>query len=254
MFPKGLQCILSFFDFCGYDTGASYLSGRRKMLYFINFIHILMAILCTIRKVILTIELNHLIRVIEVVNTSIQYSGALCTYWIIVLESMIHRQNHRLFWDCIQCNVCFYAVPFQRFLLKFISYLSITVILYSSFFVSNNFQNLVDNFVYLILCSLCQIRSFYYIFCLEMMLYQLSAIESELKAMTTLLHLENELHRFNRVREIYQKVFKMSVHLNDIFGCSQVSLILFCFFKLLTELNWFYAHFHEQTLNQKFGK
>lgn len=249
MLPSRVMCLLSFFDVWGFNTGSSYISSRQSIMNFIIFIHILMVIFYSIQKILFTIFLYQTVPLVEAINELIQYSSAFGTYWLIIIDSLLLRREHRLFWTFFQNNEIKYfnsrAFQVRSFLVKFVAYLAICMTLFFSIYLLNDFAYSVVNFVYCALCLMCQIRCFYYIFCLKVLSFQLSLIDNESIRMKSLLHLEN-YSQLLRSREFYHEVYKMTLLLNEFFGWSHVALILYYFYKLLAEFNWCYAHIYEQ--------
>lgn len=215
-----------------------------------------MATLFTIQNIRLIIFLYLSVPVVEVVNFLIQYSVGMYTYWIIIMESSFLQRDQKQFWTSFEYNVkrfCSYPIDFKCYLLKFTTFLFTSVSLFFTINVLNDLQQSLDNFGYLMLYTICQIRGFYYIFCLKIMSFQVKSIESKIKAIT-FFSVERQSYQFNQVREFYQKVHEMSLLLNNIFGWSHAALILFCFYKFMTEINWTHVHFHEQSTVEISGK
>lgn len=159
--------LLGFFDFCGFNTGSSFVSNRRKIMNFIILIHISMAIFDTILKTRFIIKLYHSVSIVEVINDMIQYAGALCAYWLIIIESSLLHREHRLFWNIFECNAQYfgtYAMHLRIFLLKIVGYVTVTAALYLSSCTLSDFAYTVLTSAYLALCLMSQIRCFYYIF------------------------------------------------------------------------------------------
>lgn len=209
------------------------------------------------------------------IASSIQYSASLYTYWLIILDSLLHRRAHQQFWEVLhQIDEHFSCQPkrvIHSYMLKFGVYIIKTIsIMVIRLFVSS-FVNFTVDFAYICLFIVCEIRMFYYLFCLEVLHYQMKMVESEVEIMMKILNLANirrnqslsmdvisacysfETQRLKWIRGYFHCVYKMMYLLNEIFGWSHVAGISFCFYYILTETNWFYIHFSEISVAHRIG-
>lgn len=187
------------------------------------------------------------LRLVEVINNAMQLSLGAYTYWAIIFDSMRQKREHQYFWRILQHINSSYCdskeIQIQKYLRTFKAYMLIVDTFFVINYVSNGFKGTIDYAIYLALNTICQVRIFYYIFCLEIICFHLKIIEEKLKAIN-ILELKDRWHHLKRIREHYAKVYEMCINLNKIFGWSHVAIILYCFYKRLTELNWLYTSFH----------
>lgn len=54
-----------------------------------------------------------------------------------------------------------------------------------------------------------------------------------------------QLEKLKWLRDYYQIVHEMTETLNQIFGWSHLHAVLFCFYYILTSINWAYLHFFD---------
>lgn len=247
MLPHKIVSVLNFFDCFGYKSGSSNLFKQQKLSHCVIIGHICMAALFTTYEMYLAIQMYLELPMIEVINDTLQFSFGVYTYWSIIYDSIFHRREHRQFWLALQRiyrnRFCHRDMQFRKLLLVFKVY----VIIVDSAFLLNflldrgehSIVSTIDYAIYMALDNICQIRICYYIFCSEVLCFQLKMIADELKS-----------HQFKRTREYYEHIYEMHLNLNSIFGCSNVTLTLYGFYKPMTEINWFYAHFYEQTFIQ----
>lgn len=257
MLPIEMVRILSCFDGFGYDTGTTALSRHRVIRNFIYSMHILLVIIFTLYKIHITIEIYSWLNLVEVINESLQYSSAIYTYWIIILDSMAQRREHRHFWNVYQeiCDrFCSDATFTQHYIRKFGGYFVFSTTLFISINLFSSIDSFVPIFMYLAMITICKCRIFYYLFCLETIYFQLQVIERKIIGVKYILRTSNQLVRLRWIREYYQCIYQMTVRLHKVFGWSQVAAILFCFYTLLTYLNWFNAHYHELNHIQQIRK
>lgn len=254
MLPLKIVYFLIFFDVWGYDSGSSSLSHYRRIIYFIYIFHIFAVSFFTVFKLHLARFLwsYHHLNMVELVNVTMLFSAPLYTYWIIILDSLYHRYEHKQFWNILQhIDNCFcrQTNSFQNYITKISAYFSISISLFLLLHFINNFKYFDTILVYLILITICQIRIFYYLFCLEVIQFQLKIIEIELKNMHS--NVFAYVKRLKWFREYYGKIHEMTILLNEIFGWSNVSAILFSFYNILTDVNIIYAQYDEYSTIQR---
>lgn len=271
MLQKEIVKILTFFDVWGYCTGFSVLSNSRKGQFILIFVHILFATTFMLCEYVVIIELSATMGILDMINEIIQYTAALYTYWLIILDSFLYRQAHKVFWEILQrIDDCFCSqyIHLRSYLWCFIEYVLISNILYLLVYLSNVFASKSATIVFVITISIWQIRISYYVLCLNVVNYQLKTIDNEISMMKCMLNVVRErkycrlnvsktstFHLFESkrikwIQEYYFCVSTMIELLNTIFGWSQAAIILFCFFSFITDLNWFYSIFDQFTLTK----
>ena len=131
MLPEQIKCILTFFDAFGYNSGSSHLSSKPKVIKFIKFLHISLAVLFTLCQFHIMVQYFHLLRWIEFFNTMMQFSVTLYTYLFITLDSLLQQQKHRHFWKTVQLVdgyfTCQNNFNFKCYILKCIEYFAVTI-------------------------------------------------------------------------------------------------------------------------------
>lgn len=244
MLPIQFERVLTFFDIFGYNTGSSRLSRRKTMIIVLYFVHISMALIFSFYIFHLTFILKYL-RFVELMNSLFQYSTAILTYWFIVIDSVFHRKEHRHFWAILQ-QIDEFIHPQNHFnlkiyLIKFIQYMFTTFISVCMIIPMHDFSDVA--LIVVTVVKLCQIRIFYYIFCVEVLHFQLNVIENEIQKMNKMMDFKVGVFQFRWIREYYYHVFRMTCILNKFFDWSHVAAVSFCFYLLLTELNWFCVNY-----------
>lgn len=248
MLPTQIVHILNFFDVCGYRTESSSLSKYRRIQILIFIIQFSWAVFLTVHELNIFVQFYPILGLLRTINELVQYSAGLFTFWLIIFDSFSKRHKHRCFWKIIE-RYSYTQVSFYRvYLCKLIESFLATIISYFSVSLSNTYPN-ISVASFFVLATICQLRTFYYMFCLEVVNSQLKAIEKEIIIMKSRF---NGLHseRFKWVNEYLGRVNQMTELLNDIFGWSQVSSILFWFYSFLTDLNWLYGSFDLLSITQ----
>lgn len=238
MLPKKISSILIFFDAFGYNSGFSQLLlVHPKITAVINIIHILLAIFFTIFKVVLVAFFLRSMKMLEVINSSLQYSAMIYTYWIIILDANLHQSDHRHFYEMFSKINKFYMrqenICLGHYLVKIFICLSFSIL----FMMLINFTEYTNYFqiLYTVLMKICEIRICYYMFCLQIVQFQLKSIDK------MILNIGIDFNRLKMIREYQYCVYEMTNFLNSSFGWSQVATVLYCFYSFLTYLNWLYV-------------
>lgn len=241
MLPKHIVYFLNFFDILTFNSGSSVLSNHNGIVLFIRFFHILVAVIFTIAEFkFLFTDIYVMNGIFSTANESLQYFTALYTYWLIILESIYHASSHKQFWNGLrQIDEKFYnqsRLSFRIYLMQIIEFFAVTI----SHMIFGMIDLLQNNiiFSYLVLARVYQIRVFYYVFCLEVVHFQLKSIEEELNEWET--SNDIQLNRLKWLREYISCVHEMTCHLNLVFGWSNVAAILCCFYYILAAMNWIF--------------
>lgn len=262
--------IVKFFDCWGGNSGLTNISKNKNICFFIYFLHIVFACLLTTCKYFFVVELLFLIGALETINEMIQYNAGLFTYWLIIVDSIAYRNKFHIFWRIYQeidNQFCCQTMPFRGYMLKFIEFFPISIFLYMMIYATNSFPDSSSVFAILIIINICQLRIFYYLFCVEIVKCQLKIIEQDLIIMKNMLKftgatrqfplmfetspiLPFELNRFKWVRGYYHRTSEMMDLLNEIFGWSQVVAVSFCFYSFATDLNWLFINYGKFSITQ----
>lgn len=254
MLPKQIVRILNFFDSFGYYSESSALAKYPKLQLLAFVIQFFLAVDFTLYQFRLAMELGKFISPLEIANEMIQYTMGLCTYWLIIFDSLYYRRDHRNFWkllEHIDTHFCKQFISFRGFLCKFLEFFLVSSVLSTLTYISHAIPQIDGFYIYMALIIICQFRIFYYVFCLEIVNWQLQMIQHELVKMKQ--YSSNmaaagarnlNLKRLKWVNEYYGYIIEMTESLNAIFSWSQFALILFGFYSLLTNLNWCYASLH----------
>lgn len=250
MLPHKIVQILTFFDICGFNSGSSRLTINEQSKWIICFVHISSAIFFTLLKFCFIFTYYPSLGVIEAISEFLQYFVALCSYWMIIFDSIFKWDEHRKFWNIFQRIHKYHFqqnnFPIRNYMFKIIEYFSMTIFLIMMGLITSDFELFVVICIYMILIKLSQLRVFYYLFCVEILYHQLEIIKREIKNMNKrLIVLRSmasqsnlfESQQLKLICEYFQYVHEMAETMNQIFGWSQVAVILFCCYIFLTVFN-----------------
>lgn len=267
MIPNQFRWFFNIFDTFGYNSGWSKLSKFHKNLVSIYVVHILLAFVLFIYEFrLFTIYFKRL-PLSEGISECLQYTAALYTYSMIIFDSLYHRQTHKQFWNILKrIDRDLYSqgnLKQQTYLIKFSLFLIKNLICIVFRIGVQSYAGVSIDTPYVFLFIICEIRMFYYLFCLDMIYFQLKIIEMEcmniemsshqheigcvqktlrIKGYQTIFSFSYELQRMKWIRDYVFTVYEMTRYLNKIFGWSNVAAISFGFCFLLTETHWCYVN------------
>lgn len=253
--PKRIECLLNFFDIFGFNSGSSKLTKYRKTTCFIYAMNVLLVVMFTLYKVHFIFRLLSTKPMIEVINSIFQYSSAVYFYYLIIFDSIFHRRDHRMFWKCFEkINESYKrSSSYRHFIIKLLMYhFTIYLVTIRVIILAEKFNEAI--IVYVILMTVCEIRIFYYIFCVEILYDQMQAIHDDFKKNENSDVFWLETNGFRRIRFHYSHILEMTGYLNGVFGVSQVAALAYCFYMLLADLNWILSHFEELSPHHVIGK
>lgn len=252
MLPSKIVYFLNFFDIWGYNTASSAFYCYPKFNDIILCVHISLAVILTTFKYYVWTAYLSSQELLAILSESLQYLAGLLTYWLIIWDSMAHHEAHMQFWRIIQqidgryCNQSQFNI--RNYLIKFIEFFSAVIIIFVARFVTASWYQIL--WAYLILFLICNIRNFYYIFCLEVVHFQLKIIKNDLQIMRCLLSdfdqkrcdrfYSFELRRLKWLHGYFQCIHELLNCLNEIFGWSHVATIFYSFYLVVTGLIWTY--------------
>lgn len=189
MLPNRVIHILKVFNFFGYNSDATRVSKRRRILHIINLACISLAIFLCLFFFHLSNKYFSLLLLTEKVTEITQYMSTTFTFWLIILESFVCRRIHHEFWTLLRTiDACYKnqeSLHFRWYLAKIIVYLLKTIFMLITRVLLQPYSSWEVDLVYKILFNICEIRMFNYLFCLEILHFQLKMIEEELKKAST---------------------------------------------------------------------
>lgn len=270
MLPHRITHILNFFDAFGYNSGTSKLSTTRNLQFIVYAVHIFLILSFSVYETASIPMLFKVFNYSEVLNQILQYWATLFTCWLTIFDSILHRNAHKFFWDVLeiidQKFCCQSKFSFNCYEVKMVEFFVVTVLTTILMFLTFDYNLLSVEIAYNFLVLLCEFRVFYYLFCIEIIHFQLRIIENEVKTMQTSLNCSAnlsqmpklsqiyELHRFKWTREYFHCIYEMVNLLDEFFGWSHVAAISFCAYLVLTDLHWFYINYSYCDLNQRISK
>lgn len=257
MLPKSIRYFLNFFDIFGFSSDSSRLCSQRDRIFLIKLVHAIIIVLigtCTFEHF---LEFRSFYGVITATNQFMLYFFALFTYCLIIFDASIHQQSHTSFWTDVQLIgkdiSCQSKFTLWTYTMKFIEFMSISFAITLTLFLTYDYGHIFVIIAHIILIRMLHIRAFYYLFCVEVIHFQLKSIRNELQSNQNksiacnynCLHSNQtrvcyDLKRLKWARQYYYRIFELIVSCNQIFGWSHFGVIFCCFYLLLTDIDWTY--------------
>lgn len=268
MFPKWFVCVMTFFMVCGFcsEISSSSSSMNRKTSVVFSVLHIILAAYLTYYLVDIKLLMDKNGTQLEMINGMFQYSCALMSHWVVILESYFQRKNQRFFFQLLECIDQHQETNAKKMLrnyrIKFLEYF-----VFYLYLVINLFEQISNSgavFAMTLLSALCQARMFYYLFYLETINFELKMIKNKFIKMIKTIKFRKNLceKRLNdqaayktliRVRKTYQHVYEIIECITKSFGWSNIASIFNVFLQLMTDLNWMCQNIYEGDTNFQVG-
>lgn len=260
MYPTWLRKLLFYFDLWGFCTQFKPHPKQQKIDFFILFVHIVLALISTI--LIFTYLTRPIDDTLGTLNDTLKFTVLLVSYWLSIFELYFNKKILQNYWKLFEFMDHRFS-SHQQFLLG--NYL-FKMKIYFVVSMSANcvyFQRLISNsgikflyfwISYVFVVLFYQNRSFYYLFFLEIVSYELNQIDREINQILSdcdnlnnkfirkkRIFIEEFCHnRFKWIRNYYQSIYDLNGIINKIFGWSNVVTILLSFHLVLADVNWFY--------------
>lgn len=255
MLAKWLFYLLRYFDIYSFCTGYRSTQVYARCVQLIFLFHLVSA---AVSSVLIIRYINRpMPDELGKVNDIVKFGGGLIVYWTSIVELYANRRAQQRFWRRLNdidrhcCSHRSFILPgylakvlFLQTTMLFIFFVNLLKIVYCDF----EFLYFFYAFIFIVFVFLN--RVFYYLFYVELIKCELEVIKCEAKIMVAKqrrsnwkrcrLHCCFEHERFKWLRMYYRCIFRISVHLNETFGWSNGSTILYAFQLTLTDVNWFY--------------
>lgn len=191
---------------------------------------------------------------LSIANDVIKMCGAVAVYWFIIFESYWKRHEQRKFWriyrliradfNRIGRNASFVSY-FMKFGEFFVVALAIEIGSLSRWFTVYNAWNFFYAASYFSLMIMQDMRIFHYLFFVHLLDHQLHEAGLEMKVMADMSEnrpIPRDRHKWMRI--YYDLVHELSECINEVFGWSHIGATLYCFLRLVVDLNCSYWLIH----------
>lgn len=250
MFSRWKFCVFVLFTACGFYPEVPTISRNQKTLFAILLFHLYNFIMF-VSSLDDTLDwMNKCLTKLDMTNETLQNVIAPLAYCLISIESFVKRKTMRRFWELYEDMLAYsHAHRNSRMLCKYLAKFIECFIFSNAAIIyilvdaneDSDFMDVPYLFAQFVLSQISQIHLFYYLFYLELINFELKIIESKVKQ-ELLCSLTLKL-----LQKHYQSVYKMSECINSVFGWSSSVAILSVFTYFLTDTNWFYYHYSDES-------
>lgn len=238
MLPTPIKLLLNLFDFFGFFTESSPSNCMQNVRYVCS---VLLLIFFKIFNYNVPVSFTFAVRL----NTHMQYYGGLFTHTVIYIDGIIHRREQRIFWKYFQKFRDLSENNLYKWNSPIIMITSLSIIFLLHMLLSVWDQSSKDQVIIItavVVTRIYHIRIIQYVTYMEIVRANIEMMRLRTIEATVLRGVVKEL--LKEVRVIHQMTIVMVDCFNTIFGYSQFEVVLFCFFLLLTDLNWGYLNFN----------
>lgn len=260
MYPSWMRNLLLYFDLWGFCSQFKRSPYQQKIDLLILVFHVISG---TVTSYSISLYLQRgSADTLGNLNDILKFSVLMLGFWFSIFELYFKQKTQQKFWNLLEHIDRKFSSHEQfsisKFLFKIRLYFGVTAISYFIFLhrlIANSGDMYLDFwFSYIFVVLAYQNRSFYYLFYLEIMKYELNLIYREVGEILCDRH-SGKLKdvwkkkgfmkqfcriRFKWIREFYETIYEMNNTINTIFGYSNVAVILLSFHLVLADINWFY--------------
>lgn len=257
MFPKQIEYALKYFNLWGFHYIPSARIGGSLTSLAIFFCHFGLCVWFSFGFIQSYDELNSSMELLDALNIFLYNIMSVLTYWLITYDSITAMKVRNIFW-CVFSEIN-QDYSMQRHFMRWDCLTAALILLVgnaSSFVIApfidetSRKMSILPQYLFQ---SILDHRIMFYFLHMEVIVWQLQKINSEL---TEMREQRNNLtkNRFKWTRDYYHLTFKMVDQMNEIFGWSQFALVLLSFELSLTLLNNVFRQFHGKFDNFDDGK
>lgn len=249
MFPKWMNNILRYYSLFGFHFISCVKFGGKSTSALILLIQIGLCIWLSIWAFKAFVEEMTLITFLDAINFFLYYLTCASTYWLILYDSYTNQKILCAFWhNFIQISKK-YSTQMDVNRWSFLNALIILLIIDSVMSGLAFYRALADSsdnvahYHYLVIFDQ---RTFFYLFHLKVITFQLQKIDSELQ---NFLERKTQFPSFTKeqykwIRDYYRLISGMVDHMNNAFGVSNLALTLLNFHSAIAFSNFIYSQIH----------
>lgn len=186
----------------------------------------------------------------QALNANMQFFSGFFTYTVIFIDAFTHRRVQRRFWTHVQqfyrsLSVSSNQCKWKRIILKILMLLIAFTLNGLAVTWRLSRTSTAQIWTAIIATRMYQVRIMQYMIYMEI-------VRGNIKRMRTQMTQINNFptktkQTLKKIRTIHEMMWHMVNCLNEIFGYSQVLVVLLCYFLALTNLDWMYIALREYT-------
>lgn len=251
MFSKPILYLFYNFNLWGFCTELTELRMSQLWAHFIFVFQLIFSgFLCAVSCIFTYQNLHERLGFLVVANNTLKLGAVVISYWFIIVESYHRRPVQRKFWQIYRqtdgaFTHCDGKSGHRRYLVKFSIFFVIATIIYIKQFVGLNIEFngtfFYFAFSYVGLIVMQDMRIFHYLFFVLLLENQLNTVEKQMELLANVSHCAKiPSERLKWIRIQYDLVHDLLNCMNEVFGWSNIAIILCLFLRLVVDMNWTY--------------
>lgn len=234
--------MFNFFCLCGFCCSPS-TGWHGKLMNSLFFVcHVVLCIWCSFGLLKTFAEKQSQMEFLDALNFFLYNIANDLTYWLIIYDSYQNHIDHCAFWEIFKkIDMEFFSqsnIGCRVYIMAFSSILIGDWIKLVFSLIPETETNYGGRIMHFLLLSVTDQRAFFYLLYLKLIKFQLKNIKTELMTLQTQTDVDDQ--KLKWIREYYNYVYQMSLHVNSLFGWSNLALILLNFYTSVTFLNFIY--------------
>lgn len=235
MIPKSFAYLLKYYSLFGFYSISSMGIGKKHVN---SLIQIGLCMWCTFNTITTFIEAQAVLKYLDALNMLLYFVVSISAYWLIIYDSCARRSIQDAFWpNFTKIDKQFSLKNEEKiwiYLIDLIIPITFDIVISILSFSSETLSSTNHRIMHFFLIYIIDHAITFYVLHLKVFTFQLAQIELKLQKEQI-----NEV-QLKWLRHNFQMIFEMSEHLNEIFGWSNLALILFSTLSFVAHLNLIY--------------
>lgn len=244
MYPRWMSVLMCYFDLWGFCTQFRTAPNQQIIYRLIFMCHLVVDLYITI--VIVRFLKRPVGDNLGTLNDAMKLFSNILFVWLPVSELYFKYRMQRKFWDIIK-NIDrkflrHERLCFKAYLIKMTIFFVVLIAMFSNSLSYVRRSELISFwFAYIFSVSFFKLYFFYYLFYLELIKFELNAVQLRLYGKCSNVQLRMaSLHRFKWIRQFYSSIYDLCDVVNNVFGWSNAVAIPLSILLILVDINWIY--------------
>lgn len=253
MSPKWIAYVLNYYMIWGFHSTSSSTIIEKCLSVSIFCLHFSLCTWCSYNYFESFFRILMLLDFLDVLNFMFYYVNCLVAYWFIIFDSYSKRKVQNTFWHIFQqINEHFVSLSEMNnwSCLAILIELTVADVLILLLSVIGDYLSCSgDKAMHFVFTCAIDHRVFFFLLHIKLIAFEMQRINAELMEM----HERRFTQNLKKTRDCYKLVYEMSENMNQIFGWSQLILIMLIYQSYVTFLNYTYRRMSGKILLQNYG-
>lgn len=263
MFSKWISFVLKYCTFWGFYSPPCASLQSKLFSLSIFCLHFGLCTWCSLNYIKSFFHMQRLIEFLDVLNFLFYYVNCAIAYWFIIYDSYSKRKVQHAFWKFFERINKDLTFPTNKIAncscLPILIKLSIAdILIFFLSIIGDNLSSSSDKIVHFIYTCVIDNRTFYFLLHMKLIAIELQKINARFPVFHQNKQSSEVMRNvidipMKKTRSYYQSVYEMCGNANQIFGWSQLTLIILCFQSFVTFLNYTYSRTTGKIILQNYG-